>query len=414
MRSVAGALALGFVACAAVGARELPAQGMASSDYLYLWTASADTTQPDFLAVVDVRTASPGYGRLVTTVPVPGRNHGPHHTEHEMPADHRLFANGYRSGQTFIFDLTEAARPRLAGQFGDLAGMMHPHSFLRLPGGNVLATFQMQHDSLGTAPGGLAELTSSGELVRSASANRKGIDRRIRPYSAVVIPALDRIVSTTTSMAGGPQTQAVQVWRLSDLTLLHTFNLPQGPRGDEATATAEPRLLSDGRTVLVSTFSCGLYLMRGLDGPAPSGTLVSSFPRMPGTNCAIPVIAGPYYLVTVPAWNAVVSLDISNPAAPREVSRLVLGEGDVPHWIALEPNRRRVVVTGYAALNHRVMMANFDEATGRLTLDERFRDEGATVPGVRMDNKSWPHGGRAPGIPHGAVFSLVPPARRSP
>jgi len=23
-----------------------------------------------------------------------------------------------------------------------------------------------------------------------------------------------------------------------------------------------------------------------------------------------------------------------------------------------------------------------------------------------MDNKTWPHGGNAPGIPHGAVFSL--------
>ena len=41
--------------------------------------------------------------------------------------------------------------------------------------------------------------------------------------------------------------------------------------------------------------------------------LVASFPQKAGTYCAIPVIAGHYYLVTVPAWNAVVSLDISNP-----------------------------------------------------------------------------------------------------
>ena len=75
---------------------------------------------------------------------------------------------------------------------------------------------------------------------------------------------------------------------------------------------------------------------------------------------------------------------------------------------ALEPNHRRVVITGYATLLHRVMLANFDEATGRLTLDERFRDEGATESGMRMDNKSWPHGGSYPGIPHGAVFSLTP------
>ena len=43
---------------------------------------------------------------------------------------------------------------------------------------------------------------------------------------------------------------------------------------------------------------------------------------------AIPVIAGHYYLVTVPAWSAVVSLDISDPAAPREVSRVTFAENE--------------------------------------------------------------------------------------
>ncbi len=391
-----------------VCASALGAQAKASSDFLYVWTGSSDTTQPDFLAVFDVRPAPDRYGRLVTTVPVPGRNNRPHHTEHEMPADARLFANGFGSGQSFIFDASDPAHPRLDGQFGDVAGMMHPHSFLRLPNGNVLATFQMQHDSLGVAPGGLAELTDRGGLVRHVSANRAGVDRRIRPYSAVIIPKLDRIVTTTTDMDGEDAIPSVQLWRLSDLQLLRTFDLPQGPRGDEAGLTAEPRLLADGKTVLVSTFDCGLYLLSGLDGPSPAGQLVSSFPRKKDTSCAIPVIAGHYYLVTVPAWSAVVSLDISNPAKPREVSRVVLGEQDVPHWIALEPNHRRVVITGYGNLTHRIVLATFDEATGRLTIDGRFRDDGATEPGMRMDNKSWPHGGSAPGIPHGAVFSLVP------
>lgn len=396
---------VGAVLSGAAGVTSVQGQDAPSSNYLYVWAASADTSGPDFLAVFDVRPGSRGYGRLVTTLPVPGRNHGPHHTEHEMPADRQLFANGFRSGQTFIFDLTEDARPALHGQFGDVAGMMHPHSFVRLPNGNVLATYQMRHDSLGEAPGGLAELTNRGAVMRASPAFPTGVDRRIRPYSAVIVPALDRIVTTTTNMAGGDQARSVQVWRLADLALLHTIDLPAGPRGDEAIATAEPRLLADGRTVLVSTFNCGLYLLHGLDGPAPSGTLVSSFPRKAGTNCAIPVVAGHYYLVTVPAWNAVVSLDIADPTQPREVSRLVLGGGDVPHWIALEPGHRRVVITGYAALQHRILMAAFDESTGHLTLDERFRDDGAPGPGVRMDNKQWPHGGHAAAIPHGAVFS---------
>jgi len=394
----------------------LGAQAKASSAYLYVWTASSDTTQPDYLAVFDVRPGSGRYGRLVTTVPVPGRNNRPHHTEHEMPADGRLFANGFRSGQTFIFDATDPARPRLDGQLGDVAGMMHPHSFLRLPNGNVLATFQMQHDSLGIAPGGLAEVTARGALVRHASANAVGIDRRIRPYSAVIIPKLDRIVTTTTDMDTKSENPWVQVWRLSDLQLLNTFELPQGPHGDEAGMTAEPRLRADGRTVLVSTFHCGLYLLTGLDGPSPAEQLVASFPRKPDTYCAIPVITGHFYLVTVPAWHAVVSLDISNPAKPREVSRAELREQDVPHWIAIEPNHRRVVITGYGTMLHRMVIADFDEGTGRLTIDDRFRDAGASEPGVNMDTKSWPRGGNAPGTPHGAVFSLplLPSGSRDP
>jgi len=65
----------------------------------------------------------------------------------------------------------------------------------------------------------------------------------------------------------------------------------------------------------------------------------------------------------------------------------------------------RVHRAGYGAMQHKVVIARFDSSTGQLTIDERFREEGATEPGFRMDNKTWPHGGDAKGKPHGAVFS---------
>ena len=385
---------------------DLSAQSAPATEYLYLWTASEDSTQPDFLAVLDVTEDATRYGRLVTTLPVPGLHNLPHHTEHEMPADRQLFANGYDAGQTFIFDLRDPAHPRLAGQFGDLEGYSHPHSFLRLPNGNVLATFQMRHDAGGMRPGGLVELTPAGELVRSSSADAPGLDPATRVYSAGIVSALDRIVTTTTDMDGdAPASRQLQIWRLSDLALLHTITLPDGPDGGESMLTAEPRVMADGRTVLVSTFSCSLYLMEGLETEAPSARLVATFPRKPDTFCAIPAIVGNYYLVTVPAWSAVVSLDISDPAAPREVSRLTLEPDDVPHWISVSPDGRRVAITGYGALQHRLLIARFDPESGELTLDDRFREEGADEPGFRMDDETWPHGGQAKGIPHGAVFS---------
>jgi hypothetical protein len=84
---------------------------------------------------------------------------------------------------------------------------------------------------------------------------------------------------------------------------------------------------------------------------------------------------------------------------------VTLGPDDVPHWISLSQDRRRVVITGYGAMRNRVVIARFDTASGGLSLDRRFREEGATEPGFLMEGKTWPHGGSAAGIPHGAVFS---------
>jgi hypothetical protein len=226
-------------------------------------------------------------------------------------------------------------------------------------------------------------------VVRTRSADLPGVDRAIRPYSAGIVAALDRIVTTTTDMAADSATNAVQIWRLSDLTLLHTINLPDGPVVHEGAATAEPRVMEDGRTVLVST-QPRAHLVEGLI--PTKRRLVAIFPGR-RDDCAIPVITGHFYLVTVPAENAVVSLDISDPTAPREVGRVTLGAEDVPHWIAISPDHRRVVVTGYGAMEHRVQILRFDSINGQLTIDQRFREDGDPVAGFRID-----------GTPHGAVF----------
>lgn len=74
-----------------------------------------------------------------------------HHTEYTMPASGMLFANDHDAGRTFIFDVREPLKPRIVTSFTDMAGYMHPHSYVRLPNGHVLATFQHQHH--GSNPG---------------------------------------------------------------------------------------------------------------------------------------------------------------------------------------------------------------------------------------------------------------------
>ena len=110
--------------------------------------------------------------------------------------------------------------------------------------------------------------------------------------------------------------RSVQVWRLSDLVLLHTVLLPPGPRGDEHLHPAEVRVLGDGKSVMVTTFRCGMYVLSELDG-IPVATLARSFPwsAVAGedTDCNVPVRFGRFWVQPVGTTGSLVVLDVSRP-----------------------------------------------------------------------------------------------------
>ncbi|MCI0581448.1 MAG: selenium-binding family protein, partial [Chloroflexi bacterium] len=168
--------------------------------HLYVWAGDADRADPDFLAVLDADPESPAYGRAIASVPAGRSRTWPHHTEHRMPESRHLFANGFMTGETFRFDLTAPGAPRLLGSFAAAAGLTYPHSYERLPNGNVLATFQ-GHGERNVDPGGLVELTDAGEVVRSGSAaDPAAPGALLRPYSLAIVPDLDRVVVTSYDM----------------------------------------------------------------------------------------------------------------------------------------------------------------------------------------------------------------------
>ncbi len=421
MRRISWAVLLSL--CAARG-------GAAPASYLFVWAGDADTKASDFLGVIDADPKSPGYGKIVASLPVGDVGTYPHHTEHEMPANGHLLANGFGAGKTWLFDLTKPLEPRILASFGDLAGFSHPHTFIRLANGNVMATFQylatpakvpMAHhhgasqeaaaetkaETPASATGGLVEIDETGRVIRSAAAGDPAIaDKRIYPYSVLPLPAIDRAVSTTTDMNPGntkATSEWVQLWRWSELELLRSIALPPGPRGDEHKLTGEPRLLADGRSVYIHTFDCGLYLLRDIDRTEPTVRFVHGFE---GKDCGVPVLTGNYWLQPVPEAHALVSLDVSSPQAPREVSRVGFGDDERPHWIAIDPSGRRVVLNseGYSKSN-RLYLIDFDPATGKLAIDSRFRDAGGSQAGVDLTGKTWPHGFSGKAAPHGTVFS---------
>jgi len=377
------------------------------SRYLFLWAGDADKQEADFLAVVGVDPKRPDYASVVATLPVDVKGSRPHHTEYEMPAGGVLWANGFDASRTFLFDLHDPVHPAIRAAFGDPDPFGHPHSYARLPNGGILATMQWEKRGDQHETGGLVEFDAAGHVVRSVRASTAD-DPTVRPYSLAVLPALDRVVTTATDMHLQVRSRAVQIWRLSDLTLLQTLLLPPGTRGDEQWLTAEPRALPDGR-VLVNTFTCGLYLVSGLGGPTASAEFVHSSPWNATIDarrfCAVPVLVDHFWIQTSGPEHAVISLDVSDPKQPREVSRLQLEPDDVPHWIAIEPGGDRLVITGYAGIESRVLLARVDRRTGALTLDTSFKAPGTADPGVDFGRATWPHGASGKAIPHGAVFS---------
>lgn len=368
--------------------------------YLFVWAGDGDKKASDFLAVLDVTPQHPTYGRVVASVAAGAVGTGPHHTEYSLSETGYLFANGFESGKSFIFDVRNPLRPKVVRVFENIDGYMGPHSFVRLPNGNVLVSFHMKHGERG---GGLVELNNAGEVVRTVSAVDPDVpDVLIRPYSIAVLPTLDRLVTTSSPMHFLEGTGiAVQVWRMSDLKLLKTIRLSPGPRGYGHEDPQEPRVLADGKTVLVQTRSCGLHRVIGLDTDEPRAEPVYTFE---GGLCGVPIVVDHYWIEAVPAIGGVVVLDVADPARPVRVSQLSLGADQFTHWLAWDDAGSRIILNS-GGKDSRLFMLHFDRQTGAVTMDDEFRNPGSTRPGFSLSNIEWPHGFHGTGLPHGAVFS---------
>lgn len=372
--------------------------------YLFAWTGDEDKKSMDFLAVIDADPASPTYGKLITTLVTDQPTMRVHHTEYVMPASGMLFANDHEAGRSFIFDVRDPLHPKVVTSFTDMDGYMHPHSYLRLPNGHVLAAFQHRHPGSSAAQlgqsGGLVEIDDSGKVIRSASSADPAFpDALLTPYSLVVLPEIDRVVSTNSSMHDEYIFNGVtyQVWRLSDLKLLKTENLDVGPNHYGQVSPEEPRLGADG-AVYVQTLGCGIERITDIATDQPKSKLVWTFP---GSFCGVPTIVGHFLIQSVPATHGLIVLDISNGAQPLEVSRLQLSANYFPHWTGWDAKTHRLVVTGN---ENRLFLLTLNEATGALAVDTAFHDANGK-PGFDFANREWPHNWKGSGRPHGVVFS---------
>lgn len=405
LRALAGfAFASLLIAIPAIAAESRAASPKHS---LFVWAGDRDKQGNDFLLVIDADPASPQFGRMVTSLETDQKTVRPHHTEYTMPASGMLFANDHDAGRTFILDVRDPLHPSVVTSFGEMGGFAHPHSYLRLPNGNVLATFQHDHATMHDASrgksGGLVEIDDAGRVVRAVSnADPAFADALLMPYSLAVLPEIDRVVSTNSSMHDDDLLSGTtyQVWRLSDLMLLKTAYFDPGEQGYAHISPEEARVGPDG-SVFVQSLGCGIERITGIDTDTPVAKLVHTFP---GNWCGVPTIVDRFLVQSVPAMHGFIVLDLADPAHPVEVSRLKIGDDFDPHWTAWDPATQRMVITTGSASNNRMYLLKLDMATGALSMDENFRDTDGKV-GFSFEERMWPHGWKGAGLPHGAVFS---------
>jgi len=399
--------------------------------YLYVWAGDVDGADPDFLAVVDADPTSDGYGSIINTEPVRSRESLPHHTEYDLPpVGTYLFANAHRTEEVLLIDFQDPIRPQVVRTLDAVPPYRYPHDMVRMPNGNVLVGY-LRSDGPSPLPadttlpgghGGIAEFTPDGELVRAVSAADDVTDVPIRPYSFAMLPAIDRMVLTSAPMVEPYSADVVQTWRLSSLELLHTLPVPPARLANgELLQTEhrgvlqptghrypfEPRVMPDG-SVLLNAYGCGFYRVTQIDSDAPRLEHVYTI-EVPSSadlgGCGIPVVAGDYWIMTVGAAAMLVTLDISDPSEPREVSRLPTEDGFAPHWLAKDPGSNRLIVGAENEIGggDRMLMVIFDPLTGELSWDETLRAKQG-FPRIDFRRTSWPHGDTGEALAHAALF----------
>ena len=373
-------------------------------ELLYVWLHDVGFEDPNFLAVINADAESEKYGELIDTVPVYKTTGMAHHTPIFLPTSGLIYANDFHNSHTYIYDASDPQNPRLLKSFGKTKGYSFPHSYSELPNGNIISTFQTK-GGIDTV-GGIVEFTADGEYLRSSDAE---IDESIfmRPYGIVLVPKLNRIITTNYDMHETDNGYHIQVWNMETLENLHTIRLPKTKNMIIDQNPFEGRLLLDGETVMFQTFSCGLYVLSDIDKSKPKISYVHHFAE--GPFCSLPVRLSNFWIQTVASdtggFNGVVVLDIKDPFNPIEVDRLDTGVDYGTHW--LSPNRKgnKIVLTGFfKELERRVMVLDFDKNSGKIAIDQSFRDRGINEPGFMLDREVWPHGETGLSMAHGAIY----------
>ncbi len=387
----------------AIAREEAPVQRPAR--FLYVWGGTSHDSTPglSMITVIDVDSASNRYGTVISSLTVDSSGRMPHHTEFSLPTGRSLFVNDFGGDKSFLIDFSEPSAPKVSGRVASVPRARAMHSFARLTNGNVVATMQFGDSSEAGDPGGLAEFDPSGAIVRSGSSRDSAFPgARIRTYALAAVERVDRVVTTSTPMGNEETAHVVQVWRLSDLTLLKTLRVPEVQGDSLHKYPFEVRELADG-SVMLNSYYCGFFRIADLGG-TPSITRVLTLSQPRDIGCAVPVIVDKFMIMPIAYAHRFATIDISDPARPREVASLPTESTFFPHWAASDPGSDRLVFTDQGDGVPMVKLARLDRFTGTLSWEARFRTPDAAQPGLSYARLSLPNGFTGMMMTHGALF----------
>lgn len=357
--------------------------------YLFVCAGDQARKAPDFLAVVDFDEASPYYGKVIATAPLPEPGATGNEFHHiGLSADSKVAACGgllsVLKGQkeVFFWDVSNPAAPKFITS-ADPPLSAITDDFHALPEGGFLVT--MMGGAQGHAPGRVAEFDDHLNLVREHPDTPP--EDGFNPHGISVRPEINLMVTSdfvcpSTTLVAVPGSMdfrgSVRVWNLNRREIVRTINI------SGAGGTIDVKLIPRDR--LARGFTAGmlddhLYLFNTRSGTARSVFDFASIARGGWPQLMRISGDGRRLFVSMNLAGKVVMFDISDSDEPRVLKVLDLGANSGPHYIALTPDEKRLIVSDYflnednfgkvhAEGDHKVHVARVTEDD--LVLDPRF------------------------------------------
>ena len=322
---------------------------------LYVWAGDQARINPDFLAVINFDEGSPNYGRVITSVPLPGpgaAGNEPHHVG--LSRNGRVLACGgllsvlRAQKEIFFFDVSNPRAPRFISA-ADPPQSAITDEFYPLENGGFLVT--MMGGAGGAHPGRVAEFSRDLQLVAEHPQappldgfNPHGIS--VRPELNLMVTS-DFICPSTTLhvMPGDPDFRgSVRVWDFRQRKILRTINIPH-PSG-----TIDVKLIpgdDQGRAFTAGMLDDQLYLINTRHGTATSVFAFSTIAPGGWPQLMRMTGDGKRLFISMNTAGKIVMFDTSNPSHPRVLKVLDLGANSGPHYIALTEDEKRLVISDY-------------------------------------------------------------------